>query len=58
MSAISKILTIGGAVMASTGVAVGGNFLAIDLGSMLFVVGVFRGTRSELQTPVFVGWWK
>jgi hypothetical protein len=32
--------------------------LAIGLGCMLFVLDVFKDIKSELQTPVFVGWWK
>ena len=58
MSVVSKILTIGGAVIASIGVGAGGNLLAIGLGCSLFVVSVVKGIRSELQTPCFVGWWK
>ena len=63
MSLLNKILTTEGAVIATVGVsleAVEGNpgLLAIGLGCLLFVLGVFRDIKSELQTPVFVGWWK
>ena len=63
MSLLNKILTTEGAVIATVGVSLGaveGNpgLLAIGLGCLLFVLGVFRDIKSELQTPVFVGWWK
>ncbi|HEY7079992.1 MAG TPA: hypothetical protein VH500_09840 [Nitrososphaeraceae archaeon] len=63
MSAVSKILTIGGAVTTTVGVSLGAaegspGLLAIGLGCLLFVLGVFKDIKSELQTPVFVGWWK
>jgi hypothetical protein len=63
MSVVSKILTVGGALRASIGVSLGAaegspGLLAIGLGCMLFVLGVFKDSKSELQTPVFVGWWK
>jgi len=32
--------------------------LAIGLGCLLFVLGVFKDIKSELQIPVFVDWWK
>ena len=64
MSVVSKILTIGGAVVTTVGVSLGAvegspGLLAIGLGCMLFVVGVFKDIKSELlHTPVLVGWWK
>lgn len=63
MSAVSKILTIGGAVITTIGVSLGAaegspGLLAIGLGCLLFVLGVFKDIKRELQIPVFVGWWK
>jgi hypothetical protein len=63
MSVGNKILTIGGAAITTVGVSLGAaegspGLLAIGLGCMLFVVGVFKDIKSELQTPVLVGWWK
>jgi len=63
MSVINKILTIGGAAITMVGVSLGSaegspGLLAIGLGCLLFVVGVFKDVKSELQTPVLVGWWK
>jgi len=63
MSVVSKILTIGGAAITIVGVSLGAavgspGLLAIGLGCMLFVLGVFKDIKSELHTPVFVGWWK
>ena len=58
MSIVSKILTIGGATITTVGVSLGAaegspGLLAIGLGSCRF-----KDIKSELQTPVFVGWWK
>jgi hypothetical protein len=63
MSIINKILAIGGAVITTIGVSLGTvegspGLLAIGLGCMLFVLGVFKDIKSEQQIPVFVGWWK
>jgi hypothetical protein len=63
MSVMSKILTIAGATITIVGVSIGAaegspGLLAIGLGCLLFVVGVFKDIKRELQTPVFVGWWK
>ena len=63
MSTVSKILTVGGAAITTVGVSLGAaegslGLLAIGLGCSLFVLGVFKGIKSELQIPVFVGWWK
>lgn len=63
MSAVSKILTVGGVAITTVGVSLGAaegspGLLAIGLGCLLFVVGVFKDIKSELQTPVLVGWWK
>ena len=32
--------------------------LAIGLGCLLFVLGVFKDIKSEQHIPVFVDWWK
>lgn len=56
MSLLNKILTTGGAVIATVGVSLGA--VEGNPGLLLFVLGVFRDIKSELQTPVFVGWWK
>lgn len=63
MSVVSKILTIGGAAITTAGVSLGTaegspGLLAIGLGCLLFVLGVFKDIKSELQIPVFVDWWK
>jgi hypothetical protein len=63
MSVVSKILTIGGVAITTVGVSLGAaegtpGLLAIGLGCLLFVVGVFKDIKRELQTPVLVGWWK
>ncbi len=63
MSVVSKILTIGGAVITTVGVSFGAaegspGLLAIGLGCMLFVLGVFKDINGEQQIPVFVGWWR
>ena len=59
MSLLNKILTTGGAVIATVGVSLGaveGNpgLLAIGLGCLLFVLGVFKDIKSELR-PSFCG---
>jgi hypothetical protein len=63
MSVVSKILTIGGAAIMMVGVSLGAaegspGLLAICLGCLLFVLGVFKDIKSVQQIPVFVGWWK
>jgi hypothetical protein len=63
MSVVSKILTIGGAAITTVGVSLGAaegspGLLAIGLGCLLFVLGVFKDVKSKQQIPVFVGWWK
>ncbi len=63
MSMVSKILTIGGVAITTLGVSLGAaegspGLLAMGLGCLLFVVGVFKDIKSEKQTSVFVGWWK
>ena len=52
---VTKILIIGGAATASIGAAGGGNILELGLDCSLFVVGIFRGIRSERQIPVLDG---
>ena len=64
MSLMSKILTIGGGAAITTVVSLGAvegspGLLAIGLGCLLFVLGVFKDIKSDLlHTPVLVGWWK
>jgi hypothetical protein len=63
MSVGNKILTIGGAAITTVGVSMGAaegspGLLAICLGCLLFVLGVFKDIKSVQQIPVFVGWWK
>jgi hypothetical protein len=63
MSIVSKIFTIGGAAITTVGVSLGAaegspGLLAIGLGCLLFVLGIFKDVKSELHTPVLVGWWK
>lgn len=63
MSVVSKILTIGGAAITTVGVSFGTvegspGLLAIGLGCMLFVLGIFKDIKSKQHIPVFVGWWK
>jgi len=63
MSVVSKILTIGGAAITTAGVSLGTaegspGLLAIGLGCLLFVLGIFKDVNSELHTPVLVDWWK
>jgi len=63
MSVVSKILTIGGAAITTVGISLGAaegspGLLAIGLGCLLLVLGVFKDIKCELQTPVLVGWWK
>ncbi len=63
MCVAGKILTLGGAVVTTVGVSFGAagggpGLLAIGLGCILFVLGIFKDIKSELQIPVLVGWWK
>ncbi len=52
MSMVSKILTIGGVAITTLGVSLGAaegspGLLAMGLGCLLFVVGVFKDIKSE-----------
>ena len=63
MSVVNKILAIGGVAITTVGVSLGAaegspGLLAIGLGCLLFVLGIFKDIKSELQIPVLVGWWK
>ena len=58
MSIVSKILTVGGAVITTVGVSLGTaegspGLLAIGLGCMLYILGVFKDIKNEQQIPVF-----
>ena len=63
MSVVNKILAIGGVAITTVGVSLGAaegspGLLAIGLGCLLFVLGIFKDIKSELQIPVLVGGWK